>query len=141
MCTFIHFPHPAFCFSSGEGRGDTSPWSTRNASRFSATSDISAGSTRDKPVGDVITPSGPWWTSGPLPVGVPSRTRLANFSWDILVTWPNHRSYNFYSYKWTDIRGSTNFTAAHFIAKYHVVNSSQKSHLFGLYLRWHSFSH
>jgi len=40
---------------------------------------------------------------------------------------------------WLDIQSSTNFIAAHFVAKCHTVGSSQKFHLFRL--RKHSFSH
>jgi len=62
---------------------------------------------------------------GRFPVGVTGRTCLANLSWGILDTWPNQPSWNL------SIRrgnGSTfraeNFIIAHFVAKYHTVNSS-----------------
>jgi len=59
-----------------------------------------------------------------------------------LNTWPNQRRWDL-PHRRTDstFRVSTNFTAAHFTAKSHRVNSSQKSHRCRLHLRWHSFSH
>ena len=61
--SFIHFESR---FSSGEDVGGNTTRTNRNTSRFSATSDGSAGSTprRDQAkVGDVIKSPGPWSTS------------------------------------------------------------------------------
>ena len=66
--------------------------------------------------------------------GVASRTHRANLSSDILVTLPNQGLLRSdYSEMWLDIQGFINFTAGHFVAKFHTVNSSQNSHLCRLY--------
>jgi len=65
-------------------------------------------------------------------MGLDTRTCLANLSRDILSAWPNHCSWDLYLEKWLDIQGFTNFTAAHFNAKSHTVNSWQKSHIYRL---------
>ena len=46
----------------------------------------------------------------------------------------------FDSEKWRDIPGFTDFKPVHFVTKHHTLNSSQKSHLFRLFLGKYSFS-
>ena len=76
-------------------------------------------------------------------VSVANRTCLANFSWDILDTWPNQLSWDLPILR----SGSTfkpdfaNFTAAHFVTKCHIVCSSKNTHLCYMFLKQHSFSH
>ena len=40
-------------------------------------------------VGDVVTPPGPWSTVGLVSRGRVQQTCLTNFSWNIMVIWPN----------------------------------------------------
>jgi len=81
-------------------------------SRFSANSDNSQDGSIGRPLGR-------------FPVVVASRIDPAAF-------WTHGRTMldkiSLFE-KCLDIQGCTNFTAAHFVAKCHTVNSSQKSHI------------
>ena len=72
--------------------------------------------------------------------GPGKRTCLAILSLDILFTYLNQQSWDRSMVKWFDIPGFLNFTAAHFLAKCHALNSSHKSHLHRLHLEYYSFS-
>jgi len=108
-------------FFSWECRGDRSPRKTQNTSQFLSNSGTSAGFT---PRLDQARPEMKLHhlvfgrPLGRPCLGVANRTRLIDFSWDILDTRPKYRSWNFSNTeKWIDIQDFTDFTAAHFVAK------------------------
>jgi len=92
--TNIHsFSHLLFIW---EGWGNSNPKGTWNTSWFSANCDSSAGSTlrRNQAVGDVSRHLVLGLPMGRIAVGVFTRTCLADRSWDILVMWSNHCSWD-----------------------------------------------
>ena len=76
-------------------RGDSSPIRTRNSSRFSATTNICAGSTLRRNQAWSEMQSRHLVLGRPLghfPLGLASGNRLTNLYWDIMFTWPKHFS-------------------------------------------------
>jgi len=84
--------------------------------------------------GDVVTPPGPWSTSGPLfsQQNLYRRSFLEH-SDHVAEPWQLR---SIFAERLLDIQGFTSFTAAHFVAKYHAtMDSSEKPHLCRCYLR------
>jgi len=61
--------------------------------------------------------------------------KTPNHTCSILDTWPKQRTWDLAIRRSRSTFSFTNFTAVHFVAKCHAVNSSQKSHLCCLHLR------
>ena len=85
---------------------------------------------------DAIWNPGPWSTSGSLSLvcsqqNLPRQYFLGHSEH---MAEPTQLGPLDSEHKWLDIRGFTNFTSAHFVAKCYTVNSSQKSHLCRLHL-------
>ena len=76
----------------------------------------------------VVTPLALWSTSGSLSCGRSQQVLPRQFSLGHSGHAAKPLLISLYSQKWIDIQGSANFTAAHFVAKCHTVNFSQKSH-------------
>jgi len=84
-------------FSSREASRGSSPSRTQNTWRFSANSNVLAGSTPRRGQARSEMWSCHFVLGRPLgrfPMGLASRTCLANISWDILDTWLNQRSWD-----------------------------------------------
>jgi len=66
-------------------------------------------------VGDIITLPGSWSIFGRIPVGVASRTRLANLSLGLVVTWPNYPNHDLFKEEKCLFINYLRFAAAHFV--------------------------
>jgi len=111
------FIHLHARFSSAEGRGDIIPRRTWNISQSTAMSNSSSESTseRDQARSDMY--------SLRLVLGRPLVRFPVGVAPSPIFPW------TFWKMKWLDIHSITPFTPGHFVAKYHTVNSLQKSHL------------
>ena len=94
-------------------------------------------------VGDVVTPPGPWTTSGPLSRGCtlqPEGLCSPFFAGTFWTPGRTNIAGSLDSEKWHDVPGFTDFRPVLFVTKCHTENSLQLSHLCPLFFWQNSFS-